>query len=146
MSNARFKARDAANASNLANRRAKSSFYNSVNATMNNCSISAKHKFNILKKLMKNNKYSGSAPLKENDDIIHEPKSKSEIFNNHFASKSRVDGFDDVPPHLERIQGMPNLPLINTSPIEKKRLPFPLQNARKSLHSASPYWPRPKSP
>ena len=41
MTKAHSKARTAANASNLANRRAKNNFYNSVNATMNNCSISA---------------------------------------------------------------------------------------------------------
>ena len=41
---AHTKARNAANASNLANRRAKFDFYNSVNAMMNNYSISAKKK------------------------------------------------------------------------------------------------------
>ena len=39
-----------------ANRRAKQAFFNSVNATMKNQEISAKKKFNILKKLMKNQK------------------------------------------------------------------------------------------
>ena len=47
-------ARNAANTSNLANRRSKIAFYNTVNATMNNFSISAKKKFSILTKLMKN--------------------------------------------------------------------------------------------
>ena len=41
---AHTKARNAANSSNLAKRRAKISFYNTVNATMNNLSISAKKK------------------------------------------------------------------------------------------------------
>ena len=50
---AHTKSRDAANASNLANRRAKHEFYNSINSTMNNCNISAKKKFGILLNLMK---------------------------------------------------------------------------------------------
>ena len=72
----------------MANRRAKSAFYNTVNCTMNNHSISAKKKFSILLRLMKNNKFSGISPLNENDIIINDPKNKSEIFNNFFASKS----------------------------------------------------------
>ena len=92
MTKAHSKARTAANASNLANRRAKNNFYNSVNATMNNFSISAKKKFSILLRLMKNNKYSGISPLNEDGNIIHDPKSKSEIFNDFFASKSKVSG------------------------------------------------------
>ena len=89
---------------------------------MNNCSISAKHKFNILKKLIKNNKFYGSFPLNKNSDTIHDSKSKSEIFNNYFASKSKVDGFDDAPPNLERLESIPNFNLINTSPIEVSKL------------------------
>ena len=47
------KAREAANASNLANRRAKLAFFNSVNSTMNNCNISPKKKFSIILNLTK---------------------------------------------------------------------------------------------
>ena len=69
--------------------------YNTVNATMNNNSVSAKKKFSILLRLMKNNKFSGISPLNENNGIIHDPQMKSEIFNDFFASKSRVNGSDD---------------------------------------------------
>ena len=82
------KARESSHASDMANRRAKSAFHNTVNCTMNNNSISAKKKFSILLRLMKNNKFSGISPLNENDIIINDPKNKSEIFNNFFASKS----------------------------------------------------------
>ena len=82
------KSRSAANDSTMANRRAKIEFYNSVNSTMNNFSISAKKKFSILLKLMKNNKFSPTPPLFENGETINEPKQKSEIFNSFFASKS----------------------------------------------------------
>ena len=51
------KSRDSANASNLANRRAKYAFYNSINSTINNCNISAKKKFGILLNLMKNKNF-----------------------------------------------------------------------------------------
>ena len=119
---AHSKARHAANSSNLANRRAKFEFFNSVNCTMNNSSISAKKKFGILLKLMKNNKYCGLSPLNENGDIINNPKDKSEIFNSHFSKKSTVDGHIDIPPNLERFDDISDLSIINTSPIEAGRL------------------------
>ena len=122
ISKAHSKARDAANASNVANRRAKNNFYNAVNMTMNNFSISAKKKFSILTRLMKNNKFSGISPLNEQSNIIHDPKSKSEIFNEFFASKSKVEGFNDELPYMEKNSNVPNLSLINTSPIEVAKL------------------------
>ena len=81
------KSRESSNTSNLANRRAKFAFYNTVNCTMNNYSISAKKKFSILLKLMKNNKFSGISPLNENGTTINDPKNKSEIFNDFFRIK-----------------------------------------------------------
>ena len=119
---AHTKARNAANSSNLANRRAKISFYNTVNATMNNLSISAKKKFSILLKLMKSSKFSGISPLNENDKVVNDPKSKGEIFNEYFGSKSRVIGLEDDPPQLERMPNVQNLTNINTSPIEIGKL------------------------
>ena len=73
---AHSKAREAANASTLANRRSKIAFYNTVNCTMNNSSISAKKKFSILLSLMKSNKFSGIFPLNENNDVVHDPQAK----------------------------------------------------------------------
>ena len=112
------KARNSANESTKANRRVKFAFYNTVNSTMNNSSISAKKKFQILLKLMKNSKYSPTPPIVENDQTINEPKQKSEIFNTFFASKSTVNNAADDPPILQRLQNIPNLESINTSPIE----------------------------
>ena len=57
------RARDAANESTKANRRVKYAFFNSVNSTMNNSSISPKKKFQILLKLMKNNKFNSYSPF-----------------------------------------------------------------------------------
>ena len=119
---AHSKARDAANASTSANRRTKFAFYNTVNCTMNNPSISAKKKFSILLRLMKSNKFSGIFPLNENNEIINDSKAKSDIFNDFFASKSKLNGHDDFPPNLERIDNVPNLSSINTSPIEVSKL------------------------
>ena len=89
---------------------------------MNDHSISAKKKFSILLKLMKNNKFSGISPLNENNDVIHDPKSKSEIFNDYFASKSQLNGQNEAPPHLEKKPDIPNLSRLNTSPIEVCKL------------------------
>ena len=77
------KSREAANKSNVANRRAKYAFYNSVNSTMNDCNISAKKKFSILLKLMKNNKFSGMSPLNENGVVYNDPKEKGQTIFLH---------------------------------------------------------------
>ena len=61
------KSREAANDSSKANRRAKTAFHDTVNNTLRNPSISAKKKFSILTKLMKNEKFSMSCIMK----IIH---------------------------------------------------------------------------
>ena len=91
--------------------------------------FSKKKEFSILLKLMKNNKFSNISPINENDNIINDPKNKSEIFNNFFASKSKVDGFNDDPPNLERKQDIPNLATLNTSPLEVSKL---IRNLKKS--------------
>ena len=116
------KARVSANESTKANRRVKLAFYNTVNTTMNNPSISPKKKFQILLKLMKNNKFSQNPPLIENDLTINDAKQKSEIFNTFFASKSSVLNDLDDPPFLQKIENVPSLEQINTSPIEIAKL------------------------
>ena len=123
------KARASAHASDMANRRVKSAFYNTVNSTMNNHSISAKKKFSILLKLMKNNKFSGISPLDENGEIVNDPKQKSEIFNNHFASKSNLTGRNDDPPNLEKKPHVSDLAYLNTSPNKVDEL---IKNLKKS--------------
>ena len=126
------RARIAANESTKANRRVKLAFYDSVNSTMRNSSISAKKKFQILLKLMKNNKFSPTPPLVENDQTINDPKQKSELFNTFFASKSTVDGLLDEPPNLKRFENIETIDKINTSPIEVARF---IRNIKKS-HSS----------
>ena len=126
------KSRDAANESTKVNRRAKAAFYNTINSTMNNHSISAKKKFSILIKLMKNNKFSSIPPLVENDETIQDPLQKSNIFNTFFASKSTVNNFDDPAPHLDRKEDIPALDCLNTSPIEISKF---IRNIKKSYAS-----------
>ena len=75
------RARDAANESTKANRRVKFAFFNTVNSTMINTSISPKKTFQIVLKLMKNNEYTPSPPLIENIKVINEPKQKSELLS-----------------------------------------------------------------
>ena len=117
-----LKSRLAANESTKANRRAKFAFYNNVNSTMNNFNISAKKKFSILLKLMKNNKFSPTPPLIENDSTVNDPGLKADIFNTFFASKSNVQNSDDLPPPLQRLENVPDLASINTSPLEVGKL------------------------
>ena len=99
---AHTKAREAANDSSKVNRRAKTAFHNTVNDTMRNPSISAKKKFSILLKLMKNNKHCNIPPLIENDITVQDPTEQSNIFNKFFASKSTVQNPNDPVPNLER--------------------------------------------
>ena len=113
-----LKSRNAANESTKANRRAKTALYSSVNSTMNNFNISAKKKFSILLKLMKNNKFSPTPPIIENNDTINDPTLKGEIFNAFFAAKSTVQGSDDLPPNLQRLDGISSQQSLNTSPLE----------------------------
>ena len=112
------KSRQAANDSSKFNRRAKIEFYNNVNSTMNNYSISPKKKFSILLRLMKNVRFSTIPPLVENDKTIHDSTEKSNILNAFFASKSTVPNYDEPSPVLDRKEGIPDIDILNTSPIE----------------------------
>ena len=105
----------------MANKHAKIAFFNAVNSTINKNLISAKKKFKILQKLMKNNKFSSISPLNENDKIINDSGEKAKIFNNHFASKSNLNGKEDDPPFLQK-KDFPELSLLNTSPLEVGKL------------------------
>ena len=96
-------ARAASNESTKANLRAKNAFFNTVNARMSNYEISAKKKFSILTKLMKNQKISNIPPLIQNNNVINDSKSKSEHLNDIFVSKASVQGSDDPVPELDPI-------------------------------------------
>ena len=116
------KARISANYSSKANRRAKSAYFDSVNNILKNASISAKKKFSILFKLMKNSKFCSVPPLIENNETIYDSQEQSNIFNKFFASKSSVQSPDDPVPFLQRKEGIATLNNINTSPIEVARI------------------------
>ena len=112
-----------------ANRRAKKSFFNTVNSTMKNREISAKKKFNILTKLMKNQKQSVIPPLIENDEVINDSQTKADIFNDLFTSKATVSGMNDPVPNLpEKNNIFSSLTKINTSPIEVAKIIRNLKN------------------
>ena len=70
------KSRQAANDSLKVNMRAKEVFTNTINSTLNNPAISAKRKFSILLRLMKNNKFCNTPPLIENEETIKDPHQK----------------------------------------------------------------------
>ena len=123
------KSRQAANDSTTANRRVKNAFNNSVNATLNNPSLSAKKKFGILLKLMKNNKFCSIPPLVENSKTVNDPLQKSNICNTFFASKSTVPNPDEPAPNLDPLENVAPLANINTSPFEIGKL---IRNIKKS--------------
>ena len=55
---------------------------------------------------MKNNKFSNTPPLVENDKVINDPYEKSNIFNTFLASKSSVPEHNDPAPTLEQKEGV----------------------------------------
>ena len=126
------KSREAANDSNKANRRAKAAYFNTINDTLKSPLLTPKKKFNILLKLMKSNKFSSIPPLVENNNTIHDPLEKSNIFNTHFASKSTVRNSNDPVPNLTKKEGITNLNVLNTSPIEVAKI---IRNIKKSHFS-----------
>ena len=123
LNSAESKSKTAAKESTKANRRAKQAYFNSVSSTMHNSRISAKKKFSILTKLMKNNKVSEIPPIIDGDKVVTDAKSKSDIFNTFFAEKSTVAGADDPAPELPPKEDIfEKLSKINTSPIEVAKL------------------------
>ena len=126
------KSREAANDSTTANRRAKASFHNTINDTLRNPSLSAKKKFGILLKLMKNNKFSNIPPLIENNVTVNDPSEQSNIFNTFFASKSTVQNANDPVPCLTRKEGINDINTLNTSPLEVAKI---IRNIKKSHFS-----------
>ena len=116
-------ARSSSNESTKANLRAKNAFFNTVNATMSNYEISAKKKFSILTKLMKNQKTSNIPPLIQGNTVINDAKIKSEHLNDLFVSKATVQGSEDPVPELDPIDSIScSLSSINTSPIEVSKI------------------------
>ena len=111
------KSRTSSNESVKANRRAKTNYFNSINATLRNCDLKPKKKFEILLRLTKKYKNSSIPPIVEDDVIVNSAKEKSDIFNNFFAEKSSLPSFEDNAPELEKLD-IPELDTINTSPFE----------------------------
>ena len=108
------------------------SFHNTVNNTMGNPSISAKKKFSILIRLMKNNKFSNIPPLVENNSTIQDPLQKSNFFNKYFSSKSTVENPDDPVPNLTRKEGVSILNVLSTSPLDVAKI---IRSTKKSYFS-----------
>ena len=72
---------------------------------------------------MKNQKIVNIPNLLQNNEVIDDPKVKSNIFNDLFASKANVPGKDDpVPPLPEKDNIFTNLNVINTSRLEVAKL------------------------
>ena len=117
--NALKKCKVSARESTNANRRTKQAFFDSVNSVMHNFEIPAKKKFSILSNLMKNKKFSNIPSLIKDDNIVNDSETKSNIFNELFASKATVHGKDDPVPFLPQKDSIKScLNDLNTSRIE----------------------------
>ena len=90
---------------------------------MQNYEISAKKKFSILTKLMKNQKNSNIPPLIQNGEVINDSKLKSEQLNDLFVAKATVNcPQDDVPFLAQKDSITSSLSNINNSPIEASKV------------------------
>ena len=85
---------------------------------MINPAISAR----ILTKSMNYQKFSRISCLIEHDQIINDPRTKSDLLNNHFASKSTVNNPNEEVPLLDPITDITKGDTLNTSPIETARI------------------------
>ena len=81
---------------------------------------------------MKNNKFSNIPPLVENNVTVNDPSEQSNIFNQFFASKSTVQNANDPVPGLTRKEGINDLNVLNTSPLEVAKI---IRNIKKSYFS-----------
>ena len=81
---------------------------------------------------MKKNKFSSIPPLVENDITVQDPLEKSNIFNNFFAAQSTVLNPNDPAPSLPRKEGVNDLNVLNTSPLEVGKI---VRNIKKSYFS-----------
>ena len=81
---------------------------------------------------MKNNKFSSIPPLVENDITVQDPLEKSNIFNNFFSAQSTVLNPNDSAPNLPRKEGVNDLNVLNTSPLEVGKI---VRNIKKSYFS-----------
>ena len=97
--NAFVKSRVAANESCKANCRAKAAFQNSINNTLRNPLLSAKKKFSLLFKIMKNNKFINVPPLVDNNITVQDP-----------------NNMDDPIPFLQQKEGIQIINSINSFP------------------------------
>ena len=110
-------------------RKSKQKYFNNLKSTLSNPEISSKKKFTILKRLTNTGKNSNIPPLIDNDEIIHKPEQKAEVFNNHFAKKSKLNNAHETPPELDPIYTHNDLTDINTSHYEIGPLIKDMKNA-----------------
>ena len=110
-------------------RSSKQKYFNNLKSTLSNPEISSKKKFTILKRLTNTGKNANIPPLIDNDAIIHKPAEKAEVFNNHFAKKSKLKGSQEAPPELDPIPTLDDLNDITTSHYEIGPLIKSMKNA-----------------
>jgi hypothetical protein len=113
-------------------RRSKNQYFNSVKNILANPHISSKKKFSILTKLTKSGKDSCIPPLIEDDQVIHDPLAKANIFNNHFVAKSKLENCDENPPTTDHIDTATILNNVFTSTFEVGNL---IKNMKESSYS-----------
>ena len=99
-------------------KKAKRNYFRTLKGTMENPDVSARKKFGMLERLTNTGKNACVPPLIDNDTVSHDPREKADIFNKHFMSKARVEGAEDEPPRLDKIQTLGDLSNIETGHFE----------------------------
>ena len=110
-----LKFREASNSYKKQSRRSKNVYFNSLKNVWCNASISAKKKFDILKKLTRTTKNCVIPPLIEDGKVVNDPQEQAQIFNKFFAGKSTVINPGDTPPSIDKLTTNEPLDKLDTS-------------------------------
>ena len=113
-------------------RKEKCKYFAQLKQTLCSPSVSSQKKFQKINQVTNNTKNEGIPPIIDNQQVIHEPLRKAELFNEMFAAKSKVDGADDPVPELEQIDTHHDLSDIRASSFEIGHI---ITNLKKSNYS-----------
>ena len=96
-------------------RTAKKVYFQNLKQTLSNPGVSSKKKFQILGRVTNTGKNSFIPPLIDKGLVVHKPIEKANLFNDQFAKKATLDGYNDEAPELARLPVISELDGLLTS-------------------------------
>ena len=99
-------------------RKEKLKYFKNLKQTLSSPDVPSQKKFDKIKQVTNTTKNDCIPPIIENDQVIHDPKDKAQLFNQMFANKSVVIGNDDPVPELPPLSTLYDLKEIGTTKYE----------------------------